>query len=67
LFFDLLFLFIQGKKLQQLVPKLGKPGLDLLEKFLQYDPAKRISAKDAMRHPVNKQYIIIIITMNFQT
>jgi serine/threonine protein kinase len=26
-------------------------GLDLLEKFLAYDPKDRITAKDAMRHP----------------
>ena len=39
---------IEGKKLKNVVPRLGKPGLDLLEKFLQYDPLKRISAKDAM-------------------
>ncbi|GAQ88141.1 cyclin-dependent kinase [Klebsormidium nitens] len=33
------------------VPLLSKEGVDLLEKCLQYEPAKRISAKDAMIHP----------------
>ncbi|CAN7130480.1 unnamed protein product [Brassica rapa subsp. narinosa] len=33
------------------VPKLDQAGLDLLSKMLQYEPAKRISAKMAMEHP----------------
>jgi serine/threonine protein kinase len=40
----------EGKKLNTVVPRLGPLGIDLLEKFLQYDPAKRISAKEAMKH-----------------
>lgn len=30
--------------------RLDRKGLDLLALFLQYDPAKRISAKDALKH-----------------
>ena len=33
------------------VPNLCPEGLDLLEKMLVHDPTKRISAKDAMKHP----------------
>ncbi|RRT36245.1 hypothetical protein B296_00024785, partial [Ensete ventricosum] len=33
------------------VPALEPEGVDLLSKMLQYDPAKRISAKAAMEHP----------------
>jgi cyclin-dependent kinase 2 len=33
------------------VAPLFSDGLDLLAKMLQYDPAKRISAKEAMAHP----------------
>ncbi len=37
--------------LTKLVPGLDAAGLDLLEKFLQCDPNKRIPAKDALTHP----------------
>lgn len=33
------------------VPSLCKTGLDLLQQFLIYDPAKRITARNALRHP----------------
>jgi len=39
------------KKLSSSVQNLGADGLDLLSKMLQYEPAKRISAKKAMEHP----------------
>jgi len=40
----------EGKKLKQVLPRLSKTGLDLIERMLQADPQKRITAKDAMRH-----------------
>ena len=40
----------EGKKLKAMLPRLSKAGLDLLERMLQSDPQKRITAKDAMRH-----------------
>jgi len=33
------------------VPTLESTGVDLLSKMLQYDPSKRIEAKEAMNHP----------------
>ncbi|CAI0628181.1 unnamed protein product [Linum tenue] len=39
------------QSLSTAVPTLDKDGLDLLEQMLKYDPAKRISAKNAMEHP----------------
>lgn len=41
----------EGKKLKAMLPRLSKSGLDLIERMLQADPQKRISAKEAMRHP----------------
>ncbi len=40
-----------AQALSKIVPGLDIAGLDLLEKFLQCDPSKRISAKDALAHP----------------
>ncbi len=39
-----------AKKLSLLVPTLDSAGLDLLGRMLEYDPARRISAKKAMQH-----------------
>jgi serine/threonine protein kinase len=36
--------------LGHLVPTLDTDGVDLLEQMLHYDPAKRITAADAMKH-----------------
>ncbi|MCO5547596.1 hypothetical protein L7F22_001047 [Adiantum nelumboides] len=39
------------QKLVTIVPNLGNVGADLLAKMLQYDPSKRITAKEALQHP----------------
>jgi serine/threonine protein kinase len=41
----------KAKPLSEAVPSLCPLGVDLLEKMLTYDPAKRISARQALRHP----------------
>jgi len=37
--------------LKQAVEGLDELGLDLFQKMMQYEPGKRISARDALRHP----------------
>jgi len=37
--------------LSKIIPQLDSAGIDLLEKMLQYEPVKRISAKSALQHP----------------
>lgn len=37
--------------LAQLIPDLEPAGIDLLKKMLVYEPSKRISAKEALKHP----------------
>jgi len=40
-----------GKKLSLIIRKLNEAGLDLLVSMLQYDPERRISAEEAVKHP----------------
>ena len=39
------------RSLADLVPYLNDEGLDLLEQMLQWNPAKRVSASEALKHP----------------
>ncbi|KAJ2779288.1 Cyclin-dependent kinase catalytic subunit [Coemansia javaensis] len=41
----------QPKSLSALLPGLDADGIDLLKRMLAYDPARRISAKQALAHP----------------
>lgn len=43
--------FYQTQDLHKICPRLDKDGIDLLNKFLQIDPSKRISIQDALEHP----------------
>ncbi|PVU86675.1 hypothetical protein BB559_006429 [Furculomyces boomerangus] len=44
----------QPQNLKDLLPKLCEDGIDLLQKMLIYDPAHRITAKQALLHPYFK-------------
>jgi serine/threonine protein kinase len=37
--------------IRKIGPRLDSDGIDLVSKFLLYEARKRISARDAMRHP----------------
>jgi len=39
-----------GKIFEKMFPSLSNEGVDLLNRMLQYDPAKRISAAEALQH-----------------
>ncbi|KAG8988714.1 negative regulator of the PHO system [Tulasnella sp. 427] len=42
--------------LQNMLPKASPQAIDLLERLLQFDPQKRLSAAEALRHPYFHAY-----------
>ncbi|CAF2758487.1 unnamed protein product [Rotaria sp. Silwood2] len=57
------FPYYHGESLNHLAPRLDQNGIDLLEKFLRYNPHSRISAHDAMMHKFFSCYPSIIHTL----
>ena len=41
----------RAKSLAEAVPELGADGVDLLAQMLRYEPASRITAREALQHP----------------
>ncbi|CAF1452419.1 unnamed protein product [Adineta steineri] len=52
-----------GESLHHLAPRLDQVGIDLLERFLRYNPHSRISAHDAMMHKFFSCYPPSIYTL----
>jgi cyclin-dependent kinase len=44
----------KGEALEKLCPTIDEQGIDLLDKMLRCNPAERITAKEAMKHPYLK-------------
>ncbi|CAF4702658.1 unnamed protein product [Rotaria sp. Silwood1] len=57
------FPFYHGESLNHLAPRLDQNGIDLLEKFLRYNPHSRISAHDAMMHKFFSCYPPVVHTL----
>jgi serine/threonine protein kinase len=47
-----------GSSLEKMMPSLPPEGIGLLKRMLTYDPAARISALEAMKHPYFKGYSV---------
>lgn len=46
----------RGRRLSEMFPSASKEALDLMKCCLQFNPNKRISAKDGLRHPYVVQF-----------
>ena len=46
-----------GKTFEKMFPTLSPEGIDLMNRMLQYDPGKRISAAETLQHPFFKEII----------
>ena len=44
------------KLLAELIPDAPSDGLDLMKKLLQFNPSKRPTADEALRHPYLKKF-----------
>ena len=55
--------FYYGESLNRLASRLDATGIDLLDKFLRYNPQSRISARDAMTHKFFSSYPLEIHTL----
>jgi cyclin-dependent kinase len=52
------FPVFRGKNIKNIIQGLSPEGYELLNNFLQYDPSKRITAKDALSHKFFEGMII---------
>ena len=52
------FHFSQKKSLDQLIPNAGDEAQDLLRRLLHFNPDKRITAEEGVRHSYVASYVI---------
>ena len=51
----------QPSQLRQKLPYLPDAGIDLMTRFLTYDPELRITAEEALHHPYFKYVYLLLI------
>ena len=51
----------QPSQLRQKLPYLADAGIDLMMRFLTYDPELRITAEEALQHPYFKYVLLLLI------
>lgn len=43
---------------------MATSGIDLLMSFLTYDPAERITAEEALRHPYFRSVVMVVVSIS---
>jgi len=56
---SLCFILRARKPLDELLIDVSPDALDLLHALLQFNPDKRLTAEQALKHPYVKRYIVI--------
>jgi mitogen-activated protein kinase 15 len=62
------FLIRQKKSLENLIPNANEEALDLLRRLLHFNPDKRVTAEEGLRHPFVVSYVFflyLILFLNF--
>jgi serine/threonine protein kinase len=51
--------------MENLMPNAGEEALDLLRRLLHFNPDKRVTAEDGLRHPFVVSYVLFIPFKSF--
>lgn len=55
------FILRARKPLDELLLDVPADALDLLHSLLQFNPDKRLTAEQALKHPYVKRYILVVV------